>query len=125
MTTPTFIPPEGYRLNVGLMIINAAGEVLMGERRDFPGTWQMPQGGIDEGETPQQAALRELTEETGLHPVQVQIIDEHPYWLAYVLPASWRVRNTLNRVGQMQRWLLLRHIGGGASQTAPRRRDRI
>ena len=113
MTTPNITPLDGYRLNVGLLIINAAGEVLMGERRDFPGAWQMPQGGIDEGETPQQAALRELTEETGLLPASVTIIDEYPRWLIYVLPAHFGVHNRAATIGQMQRWFVLRYHGEG------------
>lgn len=55
-----------YRPCVGVVLMNDAGKVFVGERIDTPGAWQMPQGGIDAGEAPREAALRELWEETGL-----------------------------------------------------------
>jgi len=100
---------EGYRPNVGVMVVNHRGEVLMGERTDVPGVWQMPQGGIDEGETPLQTCLRELVEETGITQDKVELIGEFPQWLAYVVPTHLKAKIIQNKVGQLQKWFLLRY----------------
>lgn len=102
-----------YRPNVGLMVINADGLVWVGRRLDSEtNAWQMPQGGIDKGETPKEAALRELEEETGIAPDQVEVIAETADWVRYDLPADllgklwkgkWR--------GQEQKWFLMRYTG--------------
>ena len=68
------------------MLTNGAGQVFVGERIDTPTAWQMPQGGIDAGESPCEAALRELTEEIGVDPADVVVEAEHPEWLRYDLP---------------------------------------
>ncbi len=101
-----------YRPNVGVMLANGAGRIFVGERLDSPGAWQMPQGGIDAGETPRDAALRELEEETGLPPRLVTIEAELDRWLTYDLPADlagklWKGRYR----GQKQRWFLMRFHG--------------
>jgi putative (di)nucleoside polyphosphate hydrolase len=103
-----------YRPCAGLMIANRQGLVFVGQRLDNPGSdaWQMPQGGIDEGETPEEAALRELTEETGILPDQVDILARSKEEYFYDLPdelqgklwgGKWR--------GQRQYWFLIRFKG--------------
>ena len=101
---------EGYRPNVGLMIVNQHNKVLMGARMDVE-VWQMPQGGIDPGEEPRTAALRELTEETGITPDMVEVLAEHPHWLAYVLPPMTSARQKHPHIGQIQKWFLIRYNG--------------
>lgn len=76
------------------------------ERIDLPGQWQLPQGGIDVGEEPRAAAWRELGEETGLGPNDVEMVAEHPRWTTYELPLSVRQRS--KRIGQAQRWFTFR-----------------
>ncbi len=101
-----------YRPNVGVMLANRDGRVFVGERLDSPGAWQMPQGGIDKGETPRAAALRELEEETGVAPGLVTIEAELDDWLTYDLPAELIGRLWKGRYrGQKQRWFLMRFQG--------------
>ncbi|CAO2833077.1 unnamed protein product [Amaranthus hypochondriacus] len=64
-------PPEGYRRNVGICLINSSKKIFSASRLDIPDSWQMPQGGIDEDEDPKNAAIRELREETGVTSVEV------------------------------------------------------
>jgi putative (di)nucleoside polyphosphate hydrolase len=104
--------PDGYRPCVGVAVFNAAGLVFIGKRVgvDGPYGWQMPQGGIDPGETPLEAARRELREETNIR--SVELLAEGPRWLAYDLPPemirdSWRGRWR----GQAQRWFAFRFTG--------------
>ncbi|MEM6621216.1 MAG: RNA pyrophosphohydrolase [Pseudomonadota bacterium] len=102
-----------YRPNVGLMLLNGRGEVFAGQRLDYSGNaWQMPQGGIDNGESPHEAALRELTEETGLLPASVDILRESAVWHTYDFPPSLitKLWNGSYR-GQTQRWFALRYKG--------------
>ncbi len=101
-----------YRPCVGIVLANPQGLIFTGERVDTPGAWQMPQGGIDDGETPEAAALRELEEETGLPAASVTIEAEHPDWVLYDLPDHlvgklWKGRFR----GQTQKWFLLRYDG--------------
>jgi putative (di)nucleoside polyphosphate hydrolase len=121
MTQPRGTDPAGlpYRPNVGAVLFNAAGKVLVARRADFPnaegpaGGWQLPQGGIDANEDPRTAVLRELAEEIGTD--RAVVIGEHPDWLTYDLPpeligvalkGKWR--------GQRQRWFALRFTGTDA-----------
>lgn len=81
------------------------GMLLAFERLDTPGAWQLPQGGIDEGEEPIEAAWRELKEETGLRRKHVELVDELDEWLVYTWP---RHIATARRLGQTQRWFRFR-----------------
>ncbi|MBE2893545.1 RNA pyrophosphohydrolase [Spirabiliibacterium falconis] len=99
---------DGYRPNVGVIICNRHGQVLWAKRFG-QNSWQFPQGGINEGETPEQAMFRELYEEVGLGAQDVQILATSKGWLRYKLPKRL-VRADTNPVciGQKQRWFLLR-----------------
>jgi putative (di)nucleoside polyphosphate hydrolase len=107
-----------YRPCVGLTLINREGLVFIGRRRweagpghvDHGHAWQMPQGGIDPGEDPYNAALRELYEETSVR--STTLLAEAPDWYGYELPQAvlgraWRGRYR----GQMQKWFALRFLG--------------
>lgn len=93
------------------MLFGPDGRVWVGRRIDTPGDhWQMPQGGIDEGENPREAALRELREEIGTGAAE--ILAEHPDWLKYDLPPDISRRIWGGRYrGQTQRWFALRFTG--------------
>ena len=109
--SPDEIARLPYRLGVGMMLLNAANEVFVGRRIDTSAeAWQMPQGGIDEGEDPRAAALRELAEEIGTD--KAEILAETEGWLDYDLPAElvpkvWKGRYR----GQRQKWYALRFLG--------------
>jgi putative (di)nucleoside polyphosphate hydrolase len=109
-------PENAYRPCVGLAVFNRDGLVLLGRRRagpetaNLPQAWQMPQGGIDPGETPRQAALRELYEETNIRSASV--LGEAEDWFCYDLPhtlagQAWKGRYR----GQTQKWFALRFEG--------------
>ena len=104
------IDDEGFRANVGIILSNCDGKVFWGKRIG-QASWQFPQGGIDEGETPLQAMFRELHEETGLREKHVQVVGETQDWLRYRLPNKM-IRRCGNSekvcIGQKQRWFLLK-----------------
>ena len=102
-----------YRPCVGLMLRNADGDVFVGQRRDRDtDAWQMPQGGVDKGEDPRDAALRELWEETGITYDLVTIEAESKRWLPYDLPHDLVPRIWKGRYrGQEQKWFLMRFRG--------------
>lgn len=111
--TPEELAALPYRKNVGLVLINAEGLIFAGQRIDNPGhAWQMPQGGIDAGERPKEAALRELQEETGVRPELVEKLAKTEDWLVYDLPEEligtiWGGKYR----GQKQKWFLFRFLG--------------
>jgi len=105
-----------YRPNVGAVLFNRAGLILVARRADLPnaeapaGGWQLPQGGIDDGEDPRQAVLRELAEEIGTD--RAEVIGEHDAWLTYDLPPALIGVALRGRFrGQRQRWFALRFTG--------------
>jgi putative (di)nucleoside polyphosphate hydrolase len=96
-----------YRADVGIMLLNWQGQVFVGRRIDLPVTpaWQMPQGGIDPGETPRQAAMRELEEEIGTS--KEEMLSESWLWLKYDLPAELADKMWGGRYrGQRQKWFV-------------------
>jgi putative (di)nucleoside polyphosphate hydrolase len=105
------IDREGYRHNVGIILVNPRGK-LFWARRIGENSWQFPQGGIRANETPEQALFRELAEEVGLSPEDVEVIGSTQDWLRYRLPKRYvhRRRKPLC-IGQKQRWFLLKLIG--------------
>ncbi|MFC3286649.1 RNA pyrophosphohydrolase [Paracoccus aerius] len=104
-----------YRPCAGVVLMNAEGLVFAGQRIDMPGAWQMPQGGIDGDETPRDAALRELTEETGVSPDKVEVLAETPGWVYYDLPPELLGKVWKGRYGgQRQKWVLMRFLGEDA-----------
>jgi putative (di)nucleoside polyphosphate hydrolase len=102
--------PESYfRAGVGAVLLNRDGRVLALERSDVAGAWQMPQGGLEASEEPFGAACREVEEETGIRPSDMQLIDTYPEPLVYELPSAMRSRKTGR--GQVQYWFLFGFTG--------------
>jgi putative (di)nucleoside polyphosphate hydrolase len=104
-----------YRRSAGVTLVNRDGAVFIGRRKKsreglvVGHEWQMPQGGIDEGEEPYDAALRELFEETNVS--SASLIAEAPQWLSYDLPDNARGRWRGRDRGQTQKWFLMRFEG--------------
>ena len=102
-----------YRSNVGIMMLNEKGYVFVGQRLDNnQNAWQMPQGGIDDGEDPETAAYRELLEETGVKKQDVRFVASSSQWLSYDLPENliptlWNGKFR----GQKQKWFLFKFLG--------------
>ena len=105
------IDPDGYRPNVGIVLMRPDGQVFWARRVRRDG-WQFPQGGMNTDETPLEAMYRELREETGLLPEHVAVLGVTPGWLRYRLPQRYLRRNERPLcVGQKQVWFLLRFVG--------------
>tara|TARA_A100001011_G_C14165099_1_gene779974 strand:+ start:402 stop:920 length:519 start_codon:yes stop_codon:yes gene_type:complete len=105
------IDGDGYRANVGIILCNSNNQVFLGKRVREE-AWQFPQGGINNGESPEQAMYRELGEEVGLEKVHVALIARTKYWLRYEVPAKWlRPDRRRGYKGQKQIWFLLRFLG--------------
>ncbi|MEM8775726.1 MAG: RNA pyrophosphohydrolase [Pseudomonadota bacterium] len=111
--SPEDIAKLPYRPCVGVMLVNSEGHLFVGQRVDNPGSaWQMPQGGIDKGENPKEAALRELWEETGVTQDLISVEAETSDWFAYDLPHDLVPRLWKGRFrGQEQKWFLMRFHG--------------
>ncbi|KAJ4961927.1 hypothetical protein NE237_021837 [Protea cynaroides] len=102
--------PSGYRPYVGICLVNSENQVFVASRLNVPGAWQMPQGGIEDGEEPRSAAVRQLREETGV--VSAEIVAEVPHWLTYDFPPA--IKAKVSRLwggewhGQATKWFLMR-----------------
>jgi putative (di)nucleoside polyphosphate hydrolase len=111
--TPQEIEKLPYRPCAGVMLLNAEGQVFVGQRKDrYKDAWQMPQGGVEKGEDPAEAALRELEEETGVSRDLVTVLAETKGWVPYELPHElvpqlWKGKFR----GQEQKWYLMRFHG--------------
>ncbi len=102
---------DGYRPNVGIILTNARNQVFWG-KRVRQDSWQFPQGGIQYGETPEQAMYRELQEEVGLLSSHVQMLGRTREWMRYEVPGHWVKREHRGSYkGQKQIWFLLRLVG--------------
>ncbi|WP_225784405.1 RNA pyrophosphohydrolase [Xenophilus sp. Marseille-Q4582] len=102
---------DGFRPNVGIILLNQRNQVFWGKRIRTH-SWQFPQGGIDRGETPEQAMFRELHEEVGLRPEHVRIVARTRDWLRYEVPDRFIRRDARGHYkGQKQIWYLLQLMG--------------
>ena len=105
-----YIDRHGFRANVGIVLMRDGGELFLGGRRDGRG-WQFPQGGVRRNERPEDALYRELHEEVGLTPGDVELVAGTARWLRYRLPRQYvRRRAGPLCIGQKQRWYLLRML---------------
>lgn len=104
------IDADGYRPNVGIILLNAQGRLFWARRVHRDG-WQFPQGGMRTDETPLEAMYRELLEETGLSPEQVEVLGATRGWLRYRLPQRYVRQQHPICIGQKQVWFLLKLVG--------------
>jgi putative (di)nucleoside polyphosphate hydrolase len=100
---------QTFRAGAGAVILNRKGKVLGLERKDIPGAWQLPQGGMEEGESPLEAVEREVREETGIKAKDLELLSAESRLLAYELPPEARSKK-IGR-GQVQYWFLFRFTG--------------
>ncbi len=103
------IDRDGFRVNIGIVLIGPGGRLFLGRRARGRGGWQFPQGGVGRGETLEESLFRELREEIGLGAEDVLVLGQTRNWVRYRLPARY-VRHDLRPLclGQKQRWFLLR-----------------
>ncbi len=106
---------QTFRAGVGAVLSNAEGKVLALERKDIPGSWQFPQGGLEAGETPLNAVKREIREETGIKESDLELLSTAPRLLVYELPKESQSPKT--GLGQVQRWFLFRYKGSDEAIT--------
>ncbi len=99
---------QTFRAGVGAIILNQSGKVLALERKDIPGAWQLPQGGLED-ESPLEAVKREIHEETGIAASDLELLSNEPRLLAYELPPEARSQKTGR--GQVQYWFLFQFRG--------------
>ena len=105
-----WIDAEGFRANVGIILVNADNKLLLGGRVGAKG-WQFPQGGMLVDEEPEIAMFRELREEVGLEPDDVEVLGVTADWLRYRLPDKFIRRHSKPLcIGQKQRWFILRML---------------
>ena len=107
MTKPRIKRGGKYRPGVGIVLLNKRGEVFVGHRADVKDdAWQMPQGGIDDGESPQEAAIREMKEEIGTD--KADLIAESSRWFTYEVPPKLAQKKWRGRWrGQTQKWVVM------------------
>lgn len=100
---------SNYRLNVGLIIVNNYGKVLICKRKNS-NQWQFPQGGIDKGESPIEAAKREIFEEVGIKPSKIKILGKIKDWVKYEIPKELAKKSFKKKgiVGQKQKWFIFK-----------------
>ena len=105
------INEPGYRLNVGIVIINDKGKLLLCKRKNID-SWQFPQGGIDEGESPIKASKRELFEEVGIKSNDTKLLSSTRNWIKYDIPKEKRKNHFLKKEfkGQKQKWFMFKLI---------------
>lgn len=102
------IDSKGYRLNVGIIIINPEQQVLWAKRVHNENAWQFPQGGVQQNESAEEAMYRELYEEVGLHREDVALLAATKNWLYYQLPQRYlRLNSKPLCIGQKQKWFLI------------------
>jgi len=108
------MPKQYFRACVGA-VITRGEQVLILERKRHPGSWQFPQGGLEKGEAPADAAWREVLEETGIQRDKLALLCRHPDVLTYELPPEWRSSKT--GLGQAQYWFYFSYLGEDADIT--------
>ncbi len=101
------IDKDGYRANVAIALLNGRNRLFWGQRKNRT-SWQFPQGGINENETPLQAMYRELYEEIGLRPHDVEVLASTQDWFRYDIPEGLVRKEKPVCIGQKQKWFLLR-----------------
>lgn len=108
------IDKAGYRCGVGIILVNDNRQVFLAKRIGMP-AWQFPQGGMKRDETPEETMFRELKEEVGLNPEDVQVLASTRRWLRYRLPGRL-VRHYAKPlcIGQKQKWFLLKLVNPNA-----------
>lgn len=101
------IDNQGYRANVAIALLNSRNKIFWGQRRNRS-SWQFPQGGINKGESALEAMYRELYEEIGLRPQDVEVISSTREWFKYDIPDALIRKKEPVCYGQKQKWFLLR-----------------